>query len=194
MTMQMNLVRCFVGSPVGRLRLIATDEGLTGMYFAEHRRARHPEARDVQRHPVLDLARRELTEYFEGHRAHFETPLAPPSVRGGTTFQLAVWDALLAIPFGETRSYRDIALAIGHPNAVRAVGAANALNPISIFVPCHRVIGTAGSLTGYAGGIASKRWLLDHERRGPAAALDASRFRTPRGAPAPSFHPAGHAL
>lgn len=163
MTTSTNLVCCFISSPVGRLRLVASEGGLAGVYYPDHRRVRHAEAEPVARHPVLDLACRELTQYFERQRTHFDTPLAPASVRGGTDFQRAVWDALLAIPFGETRSYADIARAIGRPSAVRAVGAANALNPISILVPCHRVIGSAGSLTGYAGGIDVKRWLLQHE-------------------------------
>ena len=157
------LVRCFVDSPVGRLRLVAADLGLVGLYFPEHRRARHLEARDSEQHAVLVQARRELEEYFSG-RTRFDTPLAPPAVRGGTEFQHAVWSALRAIPLGETRSYGELARSIARPSAVRAVGAANALNPISIFVPCHRVIGGSGSLTGYAGGLDAKRWLLDHER------------------------------
>jgi methylated-DNA-[protein]-cysteine S-methyltransferase len=157
------LVRCYVNSPLGRLRLVAASDGLTGLYYPEHRHGRDPEADDVDHHPVLDLARQELGEYFAGRRIRFETPLAPASIRGGTAFQLQVWNALLAIPFGETRSYGDIARSIGRPNAVRAVGAANGLNPISIFVPCHRVIGGAGALTGYAGGLEAKRWLLELE-------------------------------
>ncbi len=165
MITQTNLVQCYTDSPVGRLRLIASDEGLVAVYYPEHRRAKNPEACDVESHPVLAVARRELSEYFAGERTSFETPLAPPAIRGGTRFQHAVWEALLAIPFGETRSYREIARAIGRPNAVRAVGAANGLNPISIFVPCHRVVGSDGSLTGYAGGIEGKQWLLAHERR-----------------------------
>jgi methylated-DNA-[protein]-cysteine S-methyltransferase len=162
-----NLVRCYVDSPVGRLRVVAADDGLVGLYYPEHsnaaRHARNAGAEDAERHPVLDVARRELAEYFAGRRTAFEAPLAPASVRGGTDFQLAVWNALLTIPFGETRSYGEVARLIGRPSAVRAVGAANALNPLSIFVPCHRVIGGAGSLTGYAGGIEAKRWLLEHE-------------------------------
>jgi methylated-DNA-[protein]-cysteine S-methyltransferase len=160
------LVRCNVDSPLGRLRLVAADEGLIGLYYPEHRHGRNPDAEDVERHPVLDLARRELAEYFAGRRTRFETPLAPAEIRGGTDFQRAVWDALLNIPFGETRSYGELARAVGRPRAVRAVGAANALNPISIFVPCHRVVGSAGALTGYAGGIEAKRFLLELERRG----------------------------
>jgi methylated-DNA-[protein]-cysteine S-methyltransferase len=162
--MKRNLVRCFSETPVGRLELVADDEGLVGIFFPDHRQVPRFEAVvDVRTHPVLDLARRELGEYFAGNRTRFDTPLSS-SIRGGTPFQLTVWKALREIPFGETRSYRDIARSIGRPAAVRAVGAANGKNPLSIFVPCHRVIGAAGALTGYAGGISVKRWLLEHER------------------------------
>lgn len=150
-----------VASPVGRLRLLATDAALVAVYFPDHRRAPVVEARDADRHGVLDLAERELAGYFSGERVVFSTPLAPR----GTAFQLAVWHELLAIPLGETRSYADLARAIRRPSASRAVGAANGLNPLSLFVPCHRVVGADGALTGYAGGVECKRWLLDHERR-----------------------------
>lgn len=162
MTTTQKLFGCSVDSPVGTLRLVAADEGLAALHFVANE-SRGPAAADVGRHPVLDLARRELEEYFAGTRTHFDTPLAPPGIRGGTDFQVAVWDALLAIPFGETRSYGDIARAIGRPSAVRAVGNANRVNPIAILVPCHRVIGESGALTGYAGGLPTKRWLLTHE-------------------------------
>ena len=163
MTTRTNLVRCFMDSPLGRLRLVAADEGLVCLHFPEQRKARDPKLEDVEHHPVLDSACRELAEYFAGTRSRFETPLAPRSIRRGSDFQHAVWNALLAIPFGETRSYGEIARAVGRPSAVRAVGAANGLNPIAILVPCHRVIGSSGSLTGYAGGIETKRWLLELE-------------------------------
>jgi len=103
----------------------------------------------------------QLAEYFAGERREFELPIAPR----GTGFQERVWQALVAIRFGETRSYRELAQAIGRPAASRAVGTANAKNPISIIVPCHRVIAASGELTGYAGGLPAKRWLLDHEAR-----------------------------
>lgn len=164
------LVRGFVDSPVGRLRLVAADEGLVSLYFSEHRRARQHDASDAADHPVLDSARRELAQYFAGARSRFDTPLAAAPVRAGTEFQHAVWRALCAIPFGETRTYAELARSIGRPSAVRAVGAANALNPISIFVPCHRVVGGSGALTGYAGGVETKRWLLAHEGAARAAA------------------------
>ena len=163
MTVRTRLIQGFTDSPFGRLRLVACDEGLVGLYFPEHRRARQHDAHDAEHHPVLDSACRELAEYFAATRARFDTPLAAAPVRAGTEFQHAVWGALLKIPFGETRTYADIARSIGRPSAVRAVGAANAQNPISILVPCHRVIGGSGALTGYAGGVETKRWLLSHE-------------------------------
>ena len=115
----------------------------------------------VAAHPVLDQAARELEQYFEGKRRTFSSPLAA----AGTPFQREVWDALAAIPFGQSRSYAEIATAIGRSRAVRAVGAANGANPLSIFVPCHRVIGADGKLTGYGGGLPAKAWLLGHERK-----------------------------
>ena len=149
---------------LGPVRLLATNEALVAVYFEDHRRPRHGEARvrDAgSRHRVLDQAARELTEYARGTRSAFTLPLAPI----GTDFQRAVWDALARIPLGETRSYEELAHAIGRPRAVRAVGSANAQNPLSIVVPCHRVVGKSGGLTGYAGGMARKEWLLTHERR-----------------------------
>lgn len=108
----------------------------------------------------LDILTGELEAYFAGESAVFTTTLAP----AGTEFQRRVWEELLQIPAGQTRSYAEIARAIGRPSAVRAVARANATNPISILVPCHRVIGSDGSLTGYGGGLDRKKWLLDHER------------------------------
>jgi methylated-DNA-[protein]-cysteine S-methyltransferase len=114
-----------------------------------------------QRTQLLDNVASQLAEYFAGKRREFDLPLGPR----GSGFQERVWRALVAIPFGETRSYGELARAIGRPAASRAVGSANSKNPISIIVPCHRVIGANGTLTGYAGGMAAKRWLLDHESR-----------------------------
>jgi methylated-DNA-[protein]-cysteine S-methyltransferase len=111
--------------------------------------------------PLIKKAAAQLAEYFDGRRRVFDLPLAP----GGTDFQAAVWKALLAIPPGETRSYQDIAALIGRPKAVRAVGMANNRNPVVIIIPCHRVIGKDGGLTGYGGGLDLKRYLLDLERR-----------------------------
>jgi methylated-DNA-[protein]-cysteine S-methyltransferase len=110
---------------------------------------------------VLSAAAVQLGEYFAGRRKEFEVPLAPQ----GTPFQRAVWSELLRIPFGETVSYGEIAARIARPRAVRAVGAANGRNPIALIVPCHRVIGSDGTLTGYGGGLPTKRWLLAHEER-----------------------------
>jgi len=111
--------------------------------------------------PVSD----QLHEYFDGSRTDFELELAPQ----GTPFQRSVWAALCDVPFGQTTSYGDVAAAIGNPKAVRAVGMANNRNPIALVIPCHRVIGADGSLTGYGGGLEMKSWLLDHERRTPEA-------------------------
>jgi methylated-DNA-[protein]-cysteine S-methyltransferase len=119
---------------------------------------------------VLESVSEELHAYFHGHLSTFSTPLAPV----GTPFQLEAWAALRTIPFGETSTYARQAERIGRPSAVRAVGAANGRNPIPIVVPCHRVIGSNGSLTGFAGGLEAKRWLLDHERR--VAGNDAPRL------------------
>ncbi len=148
-------------SPVGCLRLIAGERALVGVYFPDHHPAPSIEAEDQDDHPILEQAARELDEYFCGRRREFTTPL---SLEHGTHFQRSVWSALEAIPFGSTRSYAELARAIGRTRAVRAVGAANGRNPISILVPCHRVVGADGSLTGYAGGTNAKRWLLTHER------------------------------
>jgi methylated-DNA-[protein]-cysteine S-methyltransferase len=157
-----------IESPVGELTLTATDEGLTGVYF--DRGSHPPPEREVRSwvkddgshgraSAVLASARAQLASYFSGERTDFDLPLAPR----GTDFQRRVWMELRAIEFGETTSYGDIARKIGSPKAVRAVGAANGRNPIPIIVPCHRVIGSNGSLTGFGGGIERKHWLLAHE-------------------------------
>jgi methylated-DNA-[protein]-cysteine S-methyltransferase len=157
----MTLRQTSMRSPVGRLRLVASDDALVGVYLPglDSRASVQPPDERTIRHPVLATAREQLAAYFAGERQAFELPLAPE----GTAFQRAVWRALTDIPFGSTCSYAAIAAAIGRPSATRAVGAANGRNPISIIVPCHRVIGADGSLTGYAGGLACKRWLLAHE-------------------------------
>jgi methylated-DNA-[protein]-cysteine S-methyltransferase len=155
------LRQTIVPSPVGPLRLVVDDAGaLTHLLFASGEGA----ARAPSEPPgssALDDVERQLRAYFAGEREGFDVPLRP----AGTPFQLAVWEALRAIPYAETRSYAQQAAAVGRPRAVRAVGAANGRNPIAIIVPCHRVVGADGGLTGYGGGIAQKRWLLDHERR-----------------------------
>jgi methylated-DNA-[protein]-cysteine S-methyltransferase len=146
-------------SPVGTLTLVEDDGALAGVYLDTYT----PPKAERRASPLLDQARAQLNEYFEGKRDDFELPLK----LDGTDFQRAVWKALTKIPFGEVRSYADIAKAIGKPTAVRAVGAANGANPIAVIVPCHRVIGSDGSLTGYGGGLPRKKWLLAHENRLP---------------------------
>jgi methylated-DNA-[protein]-cysteine S-methyltransferase len=153
-----------MSSPVGRLLLVAEDGVLTGVFMEQHKRGRAVEPTWAQDHPALRSARAQLEEYFAGIRRRFDLPLAAQ----GTPFQKKVWAALARIPYGTTMTYQELARAIGFPNASRAVGAANARNPISIIVPCHRVIGSDGSLTGYAGGPERKRWLLEFEQAGTA--------------------------
>lgn len=146
-------------SPLGPLLLIAEADALCGVYLPEPRwpPAESGEARaDL---PILVQAARELDEYFSGHRRAFTVPTRAH----GTDFQRAVWSELAEIEFGATRSYADVARALARPSATRAVGAANGKNPLAIVIPCHRVVGGDGSLTGYAGGLAVKRWLLAHE-------------------------------
>lgn len=145
-------------SPVGELTFTGTAEGLTGVWFDtdRHQHDRSSWLRDEQ---MFVEARRQLEEYFAGMRQTFTLKLAAE----GTPFQQQVWAALCTIPFGETRSYGEQARSIHNEKAVRAVGLANGKNPIGIIVPCHRVIGANGSLTGYAGGLDRKRWLLAHE-------------------------------
>lgn len=152
-----------VATPVGALKLVASDCGLAAILWEDDdpARVRLGAMAQAPDHPVLCAAERQLGEYFAGARATFDLPLDFQ----GTAFQQQVWAALLAIPFGETRSYAEIARAIGRPSAVRAVGAANGRNPISIVAPCHRVIGANGALTGFAGGLEVKRRLLALERR-----------------------------
>ncbi len=155
-----------VPSPVGALTLIASDTGMAAILWENDDPDRvrlSPRAEDRD-HPILAEAGRLLGEYFAGTRQAFDLPLDFK----GTDFQKQVWAQLLEIPFGETRSYADIARAIDRPTAFRAVGAANGRNPISIVAPCHRVIGSNGALTGFAGGIEAKRRLLEIERRGVA--------------------------
>lgn len=148
-------------SPIGTLTLVAGEAGLVAVLWPDEdpARVRLGPLRDDDGHPILEAAAAQLQAYFAGTLTQFDLPLDPR----GTDFQQSVWQALRMIPFGETRSYADIARAIGRPDAVRAVGAANGRNPLSIIAPCHRVVGSTGALTGFAGGLAAKRWLLDHE-------------------------------
>ena len=141
-----------IESPLGPLRLVCDDAALLRIDFPD----RHGTDGKPGNNELLKRCERQLCEYFAGNRRDFDLPLAAT----GTEFQQKVWDALRDIPFGELRSYRDIADSIGNRKAVRAVGAANGKNPIPIVVPCHRVIGSDGSLTGFAGGLAAKQLLL----------------------------------
>lgn len=142
-------------SPVGTLFLAEENGVLTDLRFRPISNAQERET-PILKHAVLQLA-----EYFDGKRHEFDLPLDPR----GTPFQKTVWSALLTIPYGETRSYKDIACTVGNPKACRAVGMANNKNPISILIPCHRVVGTGGALTGYGGGLDAKRMLLELEKR-----------------------------
>jgi methylated-DNA-[protein]-cysteine S-methyltransferase len=152
-------------SPVGELLITANESAITGIYFSS--RDRVPKDRAGWQEDtgqgsagaVLARAQQQLTEYFAGRRTMFDLPLDP----SGTEFQRRVWDALRTIPYGATTSYGAIARRLGDPHATRAVGAANGQNPIPIVVPCHRVVGAKGELTGFGGGLDRKRWLLEHE-------------------------------
>ena len=144
-------------SPQGRMLLVATDKGLCGAYFKGQKY--FPATRDGKRapnHALLRQAKRELREYFSGKRKRFDVPLAPE----GTPFQQAVWKAIAAVRFGNTISYGELARRARHAGSARAAGAATGRNPLGIIVPCHRILGSNGSLTGYAGGLSRKRALL----------------------------------
>ncbi len=151
-----------IDSPVGMLTLVAEEDALVAILWEDDAPGRVPLPllADAPDHPVLAEAERQLREYFAGARQEFDLPLR----FRGTEFQRAVWNVLLTIPFGETWSYGEIARSLGRPGASRAVGAANGRNPISIVAPCHRVIGSNGALTGFAGGLAAKQALLALEQ------------------------------
>lgn len=153
----------YIGTPVGRVGIAASDDAVTRIFFAHAcgpAEEQTPEGTPEAFTPLLRQAAAELTEYFAGRRRAFTLPLAPE----GTPFQRAVWDALRTIPYGESRSYKQIAAQIGRPTACRAVGMANNRNPIAIVVPCHRVVGSTGALVGYAGGLGVKTHLLNLEK------------------------------
>jgi methylated-DNA-[protein]-cysteine S-methyltransferase len=163
------LYRTTMPSPVGELTLVADDTALRQILFPSGTHPSRDPVIDADRevvdvgaddHPVLALATRQLEEYFAGSRTDFDLPLAPE----GTPFQLQAWSVLQSIPFGSTMSYGEQAAQLGDRRRARAVGAANGRNPIPIIVPCHRVVGSNGHLTGFGGGIDAKAWLLDHER------------------------------
>lgn len=176
----MTLYTSRLDSPCGQLRLIVDESGaVVAIDFAPERwgwsaltRLRVPEAELIRSGEKTAELARQLGEYFAGERRAFELELAPT----GSGFEKKVWQALVEIPYGETRSYGQVAAAIGHPTAARAVGAANGANPIPIVVPCHRVIGANGSLTGFGGGLDNKRLLLELERGRRAEAPQLSLF------------------
>jgi methylated-DNA-[protein]-cysteine S-methyltransferase len=157
-----------VNTPIGRLTVVANHRALVAIHWdgegPASRGGRDGEIALDNAHPVLTEAERQLIEYFAGTRTTFDLPLDP----AGTPFQKKVWQALTRIPFGKTVSYRDVAVTIGSPTACRAVGAANGRNPIPIVVPCHRVIGAAGDLTGFGGGLETKTFLLSLEHALPS--------------------------
>lgn len=155
----MRVIHAVVDSPVGELTLVGNGDALTGVYFPEHVRRPEQATFGLRDDAAFSAAHRQLDEYFDGRRTRFELDLAPR----GNAFQHKVWAQLREIPFGETRSYGQLALALGDPALARAVGAANGQNPLSIIVPCHRVVGSDGRLTGYAGGLARKAFLLEWE-------------------------------
>lgn len=152
-----------IDSPVGELTLVASDVGLRAVLWPGDRpqRVAHADTVANPSHPMLVMATTQLAEYFAGTRSSFDVPLDPV----GTDFQQAAWTALRAIPYAHTESYGEQAERMGDRRKARAVGAANGRNPISIIVPCHRVVGANGALTGFAGGVDTKAWLLDHERQ-----------------------------
>lgn len=161
-------------SPIGTLWLTGDGSALTGLFMQDPRPTASENADWRHDDGRFERTREQLTAYFDGARHTFELPLAPT----GTRFQKTVWRALEAIPYGEAISYGELARRIGKPGAARAVGLANGRNPISIIVPCHRVIGADGSLTGYGGGIERKRWLLGHEQAEPNTSLQTDLWRS----------------
>ena len=160
--MSSQLFSTVVDSPVGSLTIVASDAGLRAILWPDDdpSRVRLNETTEDPSHPVVVAAAGQLVEYFDGERTVFDVPLDPV----GTEFQRAAWTALCSIPYGTTVSYGEQAERMGDRRKARAVGAANGRNPISIVVPCHRVVGANGALTGFAGGTDTKAWLLAHER------------------------------
>ena len=163
----MNFIDYFL-SPLGWIEIQASNEAITSVVLCNEPKKMSPcylitSSSQPVRYlsPIISDCIRQLTEYFEGTRTYFDLPI----LQQGTDFQQSVWDALKEIPFGKTVSYAYVAKKINNPKSVRAVGAANGKNNVWIIVPCHRVIGSDGSLTGYAGGIERKKWLLDHEAK-----------------------------
>ena len=161
---------CYLDSPLGALLLAGQAETLSLLSFPEGKRKRMPGPGWQERQVAFVAARQQLQEYFAGKRREFALQLAPQ----GTPFQLSVLDALGSIPYGTTLSYQEVAARIGRPKAVRAVGAANGRNPLPIVIPCHRVIGADGSLTGFGGGLEAKRYLLALESSASGAGINPS--------------------
>ena len=161
-------MRCHtvLDSPVGPLTLVAENDALAGLYMSAQRHLPAATAFGVRDDAVLPGVREQLSAYFAGELEKFDVPLATV----GTPFQAAVWAALGAVPYATTCTYGEVAVAVGRPTAVRAVGAATGRNPVCIVVPCHRVVGAGGALTGYAGGVERKSFLLEHERRSATTA------------------------
>lgn len=160
-----------VDSPVGPLTLVDDDGALAGLYLHEQKHLPAAAALGPLDDRVQPALREQLPSYFSGELRDFDVPL----VTGGTPFQAAVWTALRDVPYGTTCTYAELAAAVGRPTAVRAVGAANGRNPVCLVVPCHRVVGSGGALTGYAGGVERKAFLLELERRVLAGSGDLAR-------------------
>src|SRR5215472_479391 len=172
----------FYESPVGRMLIVATDQGLGGLYFVDQKYYREV-GRDWLRrihHKIVQQTARELTEYFAGTRTEFEVPLAAE----GTPFQTSIWRAISSVKYGHSITYSELARRAGHPEAVRAAGTATGRNPITIIVPCHRIVGSDGSLTGYAGGLDRKRALRELE--GGARSLFPTATSTHKSADSPA--------
>ena len=150
----------FIDSPLGRMCVQGDGQFVTGLYMPAHKGRRGPDPSWQESDAPFSAVRQQLAEYFAGERQQFDVPLK----LAGTTFQQQVWQELVRIPFSTTITYAELAQRVGQPTASRAVGHANGRNPISIIVPCHRVIGANGKLTGYAGGVDKKQWLLAWER------------------------------
>jgi methylated-DNA-[protein]-cysteine S-methyltransferase len=161
MTKDAHLIRTQIESPLGPLTLLAAEAALVGVYFENHAKGGPPAGAVPGESSVFDVVRHQIDAYFAGHRPVFDVPLAPR----GTSFQAQVWTLLQRIPYGGSTSYGALAAEMGRPSAVRAVAGAVARNPISIIIPCHRVIGASGQLTGFAGGLDRKARLLALERR-----------------------------